>query len=253
MAAPPRPGPAPICRLTPNRLVIPTARLVRTLLVAGMVAGPSRGGPPGTEGGSMTGNGFTGAGSGPPRPRRRGREPGTLAPRCGRARPRSPRDPDRDHAAFATFVSGQACSGPPPSRRDVVAPGEAYSRGQGPFLVGARSRGGVRTARSVSTGPVFDSDGKRTATSATWRLEADGEWGSSSTAAARLVPALTAAGWSVRGRRRRSPFANAYRPEASQARRTRWRLASRKPRRLAALATRIDARSGAVAGPAPPG
>jgi uncharacterized protein (TIGR02246 family) len=89
---------------------------------------------------------------------------------------------DRDHAAFATFVSEQAVFlGRTALRgRDAVAAGwKAYFEGAKAPFSWAPDRVEVTAdgTLAVSTGPVFDSDGKRTGTfTSTWRLEADGEW-----------------------------------------------------------------------------
>ena len=89
---------------------------------------------------------------------------------------------DRDHAAFAAFVSEEAVFlGRTVQRgRAAVAAGwKAYfDAPKAPFAwapdrVEVISSGGL----AVSTGPVFDPSGRRTGTfTSTWRLEKDGEW-----------------------------------------------------------------------------
>jgi len=89
---------------------------------------------------------------------------------------------DRDHAAFATFVSEDAVFvGRTVLRgRPVVAEGwKGYFEGpKAPFSwqperVEVAGSGTI----ALSTGPVLDPDGRRTGTfSSTWRLEKDGEW-----------------------------------------------------------------------------
>jgi ketosteroid isomerase-like protein len=89
---------------------------------------------------------------------------------------------DRDHAAFASFVSEEAVfAGRTVLRgREAVGAGwKAYFEGvKAPFSwaperVEVLSSGGL----ALSTGPVFDPDGKRAGTfTSTWRLEKDGEW-----------------------------------------------------------------------------
>ena len=89
---------------------------------------------------------------------------------------------DRDHAAFATFVSEEAVFlGRTALRgRAAVAAGwKAYFEGAKAPFSWAPDRVEVIAAGTlaVSTGPVFDPDGKRAGTfTSTWRLEADGEW-----------------------------------------------------------------------------
>ena len=89
---------------------------------------------------------------------------------------------DRDHAAFATFVSEEAVFlGRTALRgRAAVAAGwKAYFEGTKAPFSWAPDRVEVIAAGTlaVSTGPVFDPDGKRSGTfTSTWRLEKDGEW-----------------------------------------------------------------------------
>jgi len=89
---------------------------------------------------------------------------------------------DRDHAAFATFVSEEAVFLGRTVRRgraDVAAGWQPYFDGpQAPFSW-APDRVEVigDGTLALSTGPVFDPDGKRTGTFvSTWRLEPDGQW-----------------------------------------------------------------------------
>jgi ketosteroid isomerase-like protein len=89
---------------------------------------------------------------------------------------------DRDHAAFATFVSEEAVfAGRTVLRgREAVAAGwKAYFEGPKAPFSWAPDRVEVIAAGTLalSTGPVFDPGGKRTGTfTSTWRLEKDGEW-----------------------------------------------------------------------------
>jgi uncharacterized protein (TIGR02246 family) len=89
---------------------------------------------------------------------------------------------DRDLGAFATFVAEDAVflGGGVLRGRVAVADGwKPYFEGpKAPFSwqperVEVTSSGTL----AVSTGPVFDPDGKRTGTyNSTWRLDKDGEW-----------------------------------------------------------------------------
>jgi len=89
---------------------------------------------------------------------------------------------DRDHAAFATFVSEEAVF----SGRTVLRGREAVAAGWKPYFEGARAPFSWAPDRvevlssgtlALSTGPVFDPEGKRSGTfTSTWRLEKDGEW-----------------------------------------------------------------------------
>lgn len=89
---------------------------------------------------------------------------------------------DRDLAAFATFVSEEAVFVGRTAlrgRQAVVEGWKAYFEGpKAPFSwqpdrVEVTSSG----ALALSTGPVFDPEGRRTGTyNSTWHLEKDGEW-----------------------------------------------------------------------------
>ena len=88
----------------------------------------------------------------------------------------------RDHAAFATFVAEEAVF----LGRGVLRGRQAVAEGWRPFFEEPKAPFSWQPDRvevtssgtlAVSTGPVFDSDGKRTGTfNSTWRLEKDGEW-----------------------------------------------------------------------------
>jgi ketosteroid isomerase-like protein len=89
---------------------------------------------------------------------------------------------DRDHAAFATFVSEEALF----MGRAVLRGRKAVAEGWKPYFEGAKAPFSWQPDRveviesgtlAFSTGPVFDPEGKRTGTfNSTWRLEKDGEW-----------------------------------------------------------------------------
>jgi len=90
---------------------------------------------------------------------------------------------DRDHAAFATFLSDEAIffTGPKPLRgKAEVAAGwkRFYERPQAPFswqpeTVEVLDSG----ALAISSGPVFDPSGRKIATfTSIWRMEAPGVW-----------------------------------------------------------------------------
>jgi ketosteroid isomerase-like protein len=89
---------------------------------------------------------------------------------------------DRDHAAFTTFVSEEAVFVGRTARRGRKAVAEGWK----PFFEGPRAPFAwapelVEVIESgtlaLSSGPVFDPDGKRTGTfHSTWRLEPDGVW-----------------------------------------------------------------------------
>ena len=89
---------------------------------------------------------------------------------------------DRDHAAFATFVSEEAVflgRAALHGRAAVAAGWKAYFEGTKAPFSWAPDRVEVIDSGTlaVSTGPVFDPDGKRSGTfTSTWRLEKDGEW-----------------------------------------------------------------------------
>ena len=89
---------------------------------------------------------------------------------------------DRDHAAFATFVSDEAVF----VGRTALRGRHAVAEGWKAYFEGAKAPFSWQPERvevvssgtlALSTGPVFDPDGKRTGTyNSTWRLERDGEW-----------------------------------------------------------------------------
>jgi len=89
---------------------------------------------------------------------------------------------DRDHAAFATFVAEDAVF----LGRGVLRGRRAVAEGWKPLFEGPKAPFSWQPDRvevtasgtlAVSTGPVFDPDGKRTGTfNSTWRLDRDGEW-----------------------------------------------------------------------------
>jgi ketosteroid isomerase-like protein len=89
---------------------------------------------------------------------------------------------DRDHTAFATFVSEEALF----MGRTVLRGRLAVAEGWKPFFEGPKAPFSWQPDRvevvasgtlAFSTGPVFDPEGKRTGTfNSTWRLEKDGEW-----------------------------------------------------------------------------
>jgi ketosteroid isomerase-like protein len=89
---------------------------------------------------------------------------------------------DRDHAAFATFVSEEAVF----AGRTVLRGREAVASGWKAYFEGAKAPFSWAPDRvevlssgtlAISTGPVFDPEGKRSGTfTSTWRLEKDGEW-----------------------------------------------------------------------------
>jgi ketosteroid isomerase-like protein len=89
---------------------------------------------------------------------------------------------DRDHSAFATFVSEEAVFlGRTALRgRSAVAAGwKAYFEGAKAPFSWAPDRVEVLSSGTLalSTGPVLDPDGRRAGTfTSTWRLEKDGEW-----------------------------------------------------------------------------
>jgi ketosteroid isomerase-like protein len=89
---------------------------------------------------------------------------------------------DRDHAAFATFVSEEALF----LGRTVLRGGKAVAEGWKAYYEGAKAPFSWQPERvevidsgtlAFSSGPVFDPEGKRVGTfNSTWRLEKDGEW-----------------------------------------------------------------------------
>jgi ketosteroid isomerase-like protein len=89
---------------------------------------------------------------------------------------------DRDLAAFATFVSEEAVFAGRSVRRgraDVVEGWKAFFEGpKAPFSWQPERVEVIASGTlALSTGPVFDPEGKRTGTyNSTWRLEKDGEW-----------------------------------------------------------------------------
>jgi ketosteroid isomerase-like protein len=90
---------------------------------------------------------------------------------------------DRDHAAFATFISDEAVfyTGPKPlhGKASVAAAWKRfYERPQAPFSWAPDSVEVLASGTlAISSGPVFDPSGKRFATfTSIWRLEAPGVW-----------------------------------------------------------------------------
>jgi ketosteroid isomerase-like protein len=89
---------------------------------------------------------------------------------------------DRDHAAFTSFVSEEAVFVGRTARRGRKAVAEGWR----PFFEGKKAPFAwapeiVEVIDSgtlaLSSGPVFDADGKRSGTfHSTWRLEPDGVW-----------------------------------------------------------------------------
>jgi ketosteroid isomerase-like protein len=89
---------------------------------------------------------------------------------------------DRDHAAFTSFVSEEALF----AGRTVLRGRKAVAEGWKPFFEGPKAPFAWAPelvavidsgALALSSGPVFDPDGKRTGTfHSTWRLEPDGVW-----------------------------------------------------------------------------
>jgi ketosteroid isomerase-like protein len=89
---------------------------------------------------------------------------------------------DRDHAAFATFVSEEALFLGP----TVLRGRRAVAEGWRPFFEGEHAPFSWEPERvevidsgtlAISTGPVRGPDGQRVGTfNSTWRLEADGQW-----------------------------------------------------------------------------
>ena len=90
---------------------------------------------------------------------------------------------DRDHATFRTFVAEEALF---MGRQTVLRGRAAVAQGWKPYFEGEKAPFSWAPERvevvdsgtlALSTGPVFDPDGKRTGTyNSTWRLEKDGEW-----------------------------------------------------------------------------
>lgn len=89
---------------------------------------------------------------------------------------------DRDHAAFATFVSEEALF----LGAGVLRGRDAVSEGWRPFFEDPQAPFSWEPERvevidsgtlAISTGPVRSPEGDRVGTfNSTWRLEADGEW-----------------------------------------------------------------------------
>jgi ketosteroid isomerase-like protein len=89
---------------------------------------------------------------------------------------------DRDHAAFAGFVSEEAVF----LGRGVLRGRKAVAEGWKPLFEGAKAPFSWQPEAvevidsgtlALSRGPVFDADGKRSGTfTSTWRLDKDGEW-----------------------------------------------------------------------------
>jgi ketosteroid isomerase-like protein len=89
----------------------------------------------------------------------------------------------RDHAAFSSFLSEEAIF---LGRSAVLRGKRAVAEGWRGYFEGARAPFSWKPERvevldsgtlALSTGPVFDPDGKRVGTfSSVWRREADGRW-----------------------------------------------------------------------------
>jgi ketosteroid isomerase-like protein len=89
---------------------------------------------------------------------------------------------DRDHAAFAAFVSEEALFLGP----TVLRGRQAVAEGWRPFFEGPQAPFSWKPERvevidsgtlAISTGPVRGPDGQRVGTfNSTWRLEPDGQW-----------------------------------------------------------------------------
>jgi ketosteroid isomerase-like protein len=90
---------------------------------------------------------------------------------------------DRDHAAFATFVSEEAVfmdrEGARHGRK-AVAEGwkPLFEKPKAPFSWAPERVEVISSGTlAISTGPVLDPEGKRVGTfNSTWRREKDGEW-----------------------------------------------------------------------------
>ena len=90
---------------------------------------------------------------------------------------------DRDHAAFATFVSEEGVF---MSETQTLRGRAQVAEGWRPFYQGSQAPFSWTPERvevldsgtlALSTGPVFDPQGKRVGTFiSTWRREADGKW-----------------------------------------------------------------------------
>jgi len=89
---------------------------------------------------------------------------------------------DRDHAAFARFVSEEALFLGASVLRGRAAVAEGWKRyfeaKEAPFAwEPERVEVTASGTLAISTGPVFDPEGRRIGTfNSTWRREADGEW-----------------------------------------------------------------------------
>jgi ketosteroid isomerase-like protein len=89
---------------------------------------------------------------------------------------------DRDHIAFASYVSEEAVF----LGAEVLRGRDSVAEGWKPFFEAERAPFSWEPERVVvlesgdlalSTGPVFDPEGKRVGTfNSTWRREADGRW-----------------------------------------------------------------------------
>lgn len=89
---------------------------------------------------------------------------------------------DRDHAAFASFVSEEAVF----LGRALLRGRQAVAEGWKPLFDGAKAPFSWQPETvevvdsgtlALSRGPVFNPEGRRTGTfTSTWRLEKDGEW-----------------------------------------------------------------------------
>ena len=88
---------------------------------------------------------------------------------------------DRDHAAFGSFVAEDAVfMAPTPlrGRKAVVAGWKAFFEGPAPFSwAPERVEVTASGTLAISSGPVFDPEGKRVSTfNSTWRRDKDGQW-----------------------------------------------------------------------------
>jgi ketosteroid isomerase-like protein len=89
---------------------------------------------------------------------------------------------DRDHAAFISFLADETVFLGPTTLRGKAAVAEAWKRFyEGPKAPFAWGPERVEVLDSgtlgMTTGPVFDENGKRTGTfNSVWRREKDGQW-----------------------------------------------------------------------------
>ncbi len=90
---------------------------------------------------------------------------------------------DRDHAAFTSFLAGDAVFlSPGRTLRGAEAIAEGwkplYQAPEAPFSWSPERVEVLESGKlAISTGPVLDPSGKRTGTFvSTWRLEPDGKW-----------------------------------------------------------------------------